>query len=143
VGRIIARLPVHVQASVLLAGARVTLRTRGLRAALLWANRVAPSLSWGNPPPERQMRAVRRAGRWLVPGSRCLPQSIALTAMMRGRGIDAELVIGCEREGDTWAAHAWVAAGHSRYQPLYANAPRELARCRADDAWSLRRGNPA
>ena len=50
--------------------------------------------------------AVDRAGRY-VPGGTCLPKSLALAWMLRGRGLAATVRIGVRTAGG-FEAHAWV-----------------------------------
>lgn len=38
----------------------------------------------------------------------CLPRSLALVALLRGRGVDAALRIGVAKEAGLTRAHAWV-----------------------------------
>jgi transglutaminase-like putative cysteine protease len=52
--------------------------------------------------------AVDRAGRY-VPGSTCLPKSMALAWMLRRRGVAAAVRIGVRTTG-RFEAHAWVEA---------------------------------
>lgn len=61
-------------------------------------------------PDERLARAVRRTLRVLPGDSRCLMQSLVLTALLARRGRPARLVIGVTAEGE-FAAHAWVERG--------------------------------
>ena len=53
--------------------------------------------------------AVDRAGRY-VPGGTCLPKSLALAWMLRGRGVPAAVRIGVKTAGQ-FEAHAWVESG--------------------------------
>jgi hypothetical protein len=65
----------------------------------------------------------------------CLPQSVALAAMLERAGAKPVLILGCRRSDDAaWVAHAWVEidgdaldAGASAFMPL--------ARLSADGAW--------
>jgi len=55
-------------------------------------------------------RAVRRTLRLLPTDSRCLMQSLVLTALLARAGVSASLVIGVA-PGPEFKAHAWVEAG--------------------------------
>jgi hypothetical protein len=52
-------------------------------------------------------RAVRRTLRLLPTDTRCLSQSLVLTALLARRGIPSTLVIGVS-PGESFGAHAWV-----------------------------------
>jgi len=57
--------------------------------------------------PSQALSAVRRASR--IVGGECLPQAVALTAMLQRAGHEPLLILGCRRTGNTgWSAHAWV-----------------------------------
>jgi transglutaminase-like putative cysteine protease len=94
-----------LQAAMLVVTAIVRLRVSGVKAALRWAH---PSRE--SPPRSEDAglitEAVARAGRY-TPAATCLPQSLALARMLRGRGIDATVRVGVSA-GDEFAAHAWV-----------------------------------
>lgn len=72
---------------------------------------------------ERVAAAVTGASR-LVPGTRCLPRALAGQALLRRRGIAAELKIGVARGagGEGLQAHAWLEAGGT---PLLTGGPLE------------------
>ena len=55
----------------------------------------------------RLARAVQRTLRWLPTDSRCLMQSLVLTALLARRGRGSSLVIGVSPAG-RFTAHAWV-----------------------------------
>jgi transglutaminase superfamily protein len=55
----------------------------------------------------RLARAVRRTLRLLPTDTRCLSQSLVLTALLARRGIPSTLVIGVS-PGESFGAHAWV-----------------------------------
>jgi hypothetical protein len=61
-------------------------------------------------------RAVFRTLRLLPTDSRCLMQSLVLTALLARRGIPSALVIGVA-PGGTFTAHAWVEAGGQALLP--------------------------
>jgi Transglutaminase-like superfamily len=51
--------------------------------------------------------AIDRASRY-VPGGTCLPRAIALTWMLRRRGIAAIVRLGARSQSGAFKAHAWV-----------------------------------
>jgi Transglutaminase-like superfamily len=55
----------------------------------------------------RLARAVRRTLRLLPTDTRCLSQSLVLTALLARRGVASTLVIGVS-PGESFGAHAWV-----------------------------------
>ena len=55
----------------------------------------------------RLARAVRRTLRLLPADTRCLSQSLVLTALLARRGVVSTLVIGVS-PGESFGAHAWV-----------------------------------
>ena len=55
----------------------------------------------------RLARAVRRTLRLLPTDTRCLSQSLVLTALLARRGVPSTLVIGVS-PGESFGAHAWV-----------------------------------
>jgi hypothetical protein len=59
---------------------------------------------------------VRRALRFLPGDTRCLTQSLVLTAMLSSRGIDSSLVIAVSSAGE-FGAHAWVEHGGQALLP--------------------------
>jgi hypothetical protein len=65
----------------------------------------------------------------------CLPQSVALAAMLERAGANPVLILGCRRSDDAaWVAHAWVEVAG---EPLDAGASAfmRLAQLSADGAW--------
>lgn len=80
-------------------------RRDGLPATLAALRAAAPG--GDAEPDERLARAVRRTLRILPGDSRCLMQSLVLTALLARRGRPARLVIAVSTDGD-FAAHAWV-----------------------------------
>lgn len=59
-------------------------------------------------PADRLARLVAIAGRHHLLPMTCLPRSLALQALLRRQGIEAELRIGVRREAGELRAHAWV-----------------------------------
>jgi hypothetical protein len=53
-------------------------------------------------------RAVVRSLMLLPTDQRCLIRSLVLSRVMARRGLDSTLIIGVGRDGDEFAAHAWV-----------------------------------
>jgi hypothetical protein len=75
-----------------------------LRAGASEPERLDPSTSVQA---HRLGRAVRRTLRLVPLDSRCLVQSLTLTALLAKRGIGSTLVIGV-RPGEKFGAHSWV-----------------------------------
>lgn len=65
----------------------------------------------GNPASALEVRdliaAIDRASRY-VPGATCLPRAIALTWMLRRRGVAAAVRLGARSRNGAFTAHAWV-----------------------------------
>jgi hypothetical protein len=84
--------------------------------------------------PLQATRAVRRAGRLV--GGLCLPQCVALTALLQRSGGEPVLVLGCRRITDgTWTAHAWVQLDKNVLEPVQGGRNAPLARLRWADGW--------
>jgi Transglutaminase-like superfamily len=77
-------------------------RIERLLARLAPARRVTPL------EPGRLARLVGIAARHHLLPLACLPQSLALQALLRRQGVGAELRIGVRREDRMLRAHAWV-----------------------------------
>lgn len=98
-------------AFVVLCAARLRVRTQGISRTLAWACRLpsprpAPHGSASVDEALQVAEGVAMAGA-LFPGrARCLEQSLALTRLLRLRGIPAELRFGVRPH--PFAAHAWV-----------------------------------
>jgi hypothetical protein len=87
------------------------------------------------PDPVAALRAVRRAGR--VVGGACLPQAVALAAMLQRGGQEPTLVLGCLRTLDgSWSAHAWVELGDLVLEPVTSNRHATLAYLNAANGWT-------
>jgi hypothetical protein len=83
------------------------------------------------------MTAVRRSGR--VFRADCLPQAIALTALLHRGGAAPELVLGCRRYGpNQWGAHAWVEINGHTLDPVEQPDHAALARLSAAKKWEVR-----
>lgn len=92
--------------------AAVGVRLFGVRRALKWADRPIAARRADHKASELAeyaaslAMAVERAGRY-VPGGTCLAQALALTRILRTRGVAAETRIGVTT-ADGFHAHAWV-----------------------------------
>ena len=81
---------------------------------------------------------INRAKRYSPLPGNCLSQSLALTWMLRRRGIDPALRLGVRLTGPAFDAHAWVEYDgrvlndtqdvHTRFTPLTAPVQRERTR---------------
>ena len=88
--------------------------------------------------PDLAAAAVARAARTL--GAECLPQSVALTAVLQRTGAAPSLVIGCRRHSaGLWGAHAWVEVNGRRFDPLAHEEHEELCRLSAAGRWQIAR----
>jgi hypothetical protein len=101
-----------IAAAVYVGTAAIGVRVFGLRRLLKWADRpITADRTDANGPKDAKNPvglavAVERAGRY-VPGGTCLARSLALTRMLRKRGLPAETRIGV-KTADGFRAHAWV-----------------------------------
>ena len=93
-------------AAPMVAASAAGLRLFGLRAMLGWADRPTGDAALTDAAVRDRAIAVARAGA-RVPGGTCLAQSIALTRMLRKKGVPANVRIGVKADG-AFAAHAWV-----------------------------------
>jgi len=104
-----------ISAAAYVTAAIVGIRLLGIRRMLKWADRPIPTVDAEKKVAEcaeyaeKLVIAVARVGR-RIPGGGCLPQSLALTRMLRGRGMPAETKIGV-KTADGFHAHAWVEVG--------------------------------
>ena len=106
-----------IPAALSVAAAAVGIRLLGLRRMMKWAERpIAATKNTATESTEHTateyrelVRHVDRAGRYL-PGGTCLARSLALTRMLRARGLAAETKIGV-KTADGFHAHAWVEVG--------------------------------
>jgi hypothetical protein len=132
------RLPIVVElrAMLLVVAARSLLKMRPTTVVLRMLARRRATLAPGAVEPLRALAAVRRAGR--LAGGDCLPQSVALAAMLRRQGAEPVLVLGCRRLGpQEWGAHAWVELNGARLEPLEAPDHTELARLTPAADWEI------
>jgi transglutaminase-like putative cysteine protease len=100
-----------VSAAAYVTAAIVGIRLIGIRRMLKWADRPIAARRADNWLAENGryadlVLAVDRAGRHL-PGGNCLARSLALTRMLRTRGVAAETKIGV-KTANGFHAHAWV-----------------------------------
>ena len=105
-----------IEAAVFLAWARWSLARRSFRdVQRAWLKSQSPA-DVASPGRECEQAAIlgqltKRVARSLPLHCNCLVQSLALTAMLRRRGIMVDLCIGVRRNGGSEqqiAAHAWV-----------------------------------
>lgn len=82
----------------------------------------------------RALAAVRAATR--ATAAPCLPQAVALTALLARHGETPALILGCRRYPDgRWGAHAWVECAGDVLDPVPSGAHAALARCDARGGW--------
>jgi hypothetical protein len=106
---------------------RVYLREAAVALALarLAARFVSPArlFAWADRAPRRIRRFAADEARWTCwaveeigarTGALCLPRALAAHAMLRRRGIVSTLCLGVARDGETFAAHAWVEIGQDK-----------------------------
>jgi hypothetical protein len=117
---------VALAVEILMTYARVrwVMRRRGLRGTLDALRGGAARAEGDSAVPvatgRRLGRAVGRTLRPLPADTRCLMQSLVLTALLARRGIDSRLVIAVS-PGERFAAHAWIE--HDGAPLLPAEAP--------------------
>ena len=61
--------------------------------------------------PQRAAGLVEAAARHHLLGTTCLTRALVLCTLLRRRGHEARLVVGCARPNGRFEAHAWVAYG--------------------------------
>jgi hypothetical protein len=127
----------HARALALVATARFLLPRRGTAETL---RRLAPRRSAPAVDPELALTAVRRARK--VVGGACLPQAVALAALVHRGDAEPVLVVGCQRYPNrTWGAHAWVRVDGQVLDPDPCGEHADLAWYPARNAWQP--GSPA
>ncbi len=92
-----------VRVSATLIGVQIALRIASIQRMRGWAGDVAP----GAIAMDRIVWSVRTAARRL-PGCTCLVSALALQRLLSRNGHESELHIGVARQGERFAAHAWV-----------------------------------
>lgn len=113
--------------------ARLGLAVLPFRTLREWAERGPwPTSQEGLPDPERAAELVEAAARHHLLGTTCLARALVLCRLLRRRGHDARLVVGCARPNGRFEAHAWVAYGSQavaaagvvdRFETLLGGAP--------------------
>ena len=126
-------LGLQLRAIVMLASARVLLKTKGTTETL---RRLAAARRTSRAAdPAVATRAVHRAGRLV--GGLCLPQCVALTALLQREGRSPTLVLGCRRTAEgSWTAHAWVELEHDVLEPVKGGRNAPLAQLRHANGWT-------
>jgi hypothetical protein len=115
----------------MVARARALLRSNDTATALV---RLTSAGSIAPVAPEQGLSATRFAGR--IVGGACLPQAVALTAMLARAGGNPELVVGSRRyPTGVWGAHAWVEMNNARLDVVPAGEHVELARFGQSSNW--------
>jgi len=122
-----------VRALVLVAASRLLLRrhttTDSLRR-LARGNGNARRLD-----PLDALTAVRRSAR--IAGGACLPQAVALTALLQRAGHEPALVLGSHRDAKReWSAHAWVEVDQLLLEPVITVEHASLAKLKAANGWT-------
>jgi hypothetical protein len=128
----VASALLQARALAFVTAARLLLRRRGTAETL---RRLGPARrSRGPVDTDAALVAVQRASR--VAGGACLPQSVALAALLRRDGAAPVLVVGCQRyENRTWGAHAWVRVDGAVLDPDPCGEHADLAWYRSEDDW--------
>ena len=92
--------------------ARLGLALLPFRTLRGWAER-GPWLTSrdGVTDPQRAAELVEAAARHHLLGTTCLTRALVLCTLLRRRGHNARLVVGCARPEGRFEAHAWVACG--------------------------------
>lgn len=103
-----------LQLAMLLLMSHASLVIAGYARTRRWCERL------GNAPvrrvaTEQDIAAAQRlveladiAGRHGLVHATCLRQALVVTTLLRRRGLDAQLQLGVQNEGERFAAHAWV-----------------------------------
>jgi hypothetical protein len=113
-----------VKALVVLLGVQLALRMASIERLKSWASHIGS----GAEPLERVVWSVRAVARHL-PGCTCLVSAIALQRLLSRQGHVSELHVGVARQGEKFAAHAWLThdgefligeTGSEAYVPLMA-----------------------
>ena len=71
----------------------------------------------------------------------CLPQAVALAALLQRGGATPTVVLGCRLYGpSSWGAHAWVELDGRRFDTMVDAEHAELGRLTAAEGWKVRAG---
>ena len=120
------------EAAVMLALARLAVRFVRRRACSPGPT-VRRAASAVSPPRKRAGSAGRSRRSARAASALCLPRALAAHAMLRRRGIASTLCLGVAREGESFAAHAWIEIGKDktgrRARSRRLHAPCRLRRC--------------
>lgn len=109
------------------------LRTTTVLTALAGADR---SRLRGRVDPDQAATSVATAARILR--AECLPQAVALAALLQRGGASPTVVLGCRFYGEnSWGAHAWVEVDGRRFDPLAGHEHAELGRLSAAGRWRV------
>lgn len=91
--------------------------------------------SRGDIDPLQALAAVQRASR--IAGGACLPQAVALTALLERAGLAPVLILGSHLDAKRqWSAHAWVEAEGLVLEPVLTVEHEPLANLTAANGWS-------
>lgn len=129
------RVALFARAVVLLLASRVLLARRGTTVTLNMLSAEPRTTAPLVIDPTQALWAIRRAGRLI--GGACLPQSVALVALLHRLGADPVLILGCSRIGEgSWTAHAWVELGEEVLEPVKGARHARLACLEAHNGWA-------
>ena len=92
-----------LKALVTLLGLQIAIRLASIERLKCWA----ACMGSGAEPLERLVWAVRAVARRL-PGCTCLVSALTLQRLLSRQGYVSELHVGVARQGETFAAHAWL-----------------------------------
>ena len=103
------------EAAVMRVLARIAVRWLPSARLLSWADRPVrhirrfaadevPWIEW----------SIERAGALPGMNALCLPRALAAHTMLRRRGISSKLCLGVARNGEDFAAHAWIEVGERK-----------------------------
>lgn len=122
------------QAVWLVPAMHIVVRVAGFNRLQAWLNRLTPQAPGDTSPRSVQqvlrvaVDSVNRVKRFSPLPGNCLSQSLALTRLLRRRGVGPALRLGVRFTGPTFEAHAWVEYNgrvlndtqdvHTRYTPL-------------------------
>jgi len=103
------------EATVTLAIAQLAVRFMPASSVFAWANRPFGHINrFAVDEADWVFWAVEHVGAKPWMNAPCLPSALAAHAMLRRRGIANRLCLGVSRDGDEFAAHAWVEIGKDK-----------------------------